>query len=145
MVDMHTKHGGAKRENEDRLYHIWRAMKRRCADKNDANYGGRGISVCKEWADDYSVFKEWAYNNGYDENADKGQCTIDRIDVDGNYEPSNCRWVDMVKQANNTRKSRYVDFQGRTMTIAEFSRAMNIKPTHAWYYINKFEKEINNE
>lgn len=143
MIKMHTKHGGAKRKNEERLYSIWRSMKRRCANKNDMNYGGRGISVCDEWQD-YQTFKEWAYNNGYDDKADKGQCTIDRINNDGNYEPSNCRWVDMVAQANNTRKSRYVDFQGRTMTIAEFSRVMNIKPTHAWYYINKFEKEINN-
>ena len=140
MTDMHTKHGGAKRNNEERLYHIWRSMKKRCTDKSDVNYGGRGISVCKEWMDDYSTFKEWAYNNGYDENADKGQCTIDRIDVNGNYEPNNCRWVDMVVQANNTRKSRYVNFQGRKMTIAEFARVMNIKPTHAWYYINKFDK-----
>ena len=140
MIKMHTKHGGAKRKNEERLYSIWRSMKRRCANRKDMNYGGRGISVCDEWQD-YQTFKEWAYNNGYDDKADKGQCTIDRINNDGNYDPSNCRWVDMVTQANNTRKSRYVDFQGRTMTIAEFSRVMNIKPAHARYYINKFEKE----
>ena len=67
------------------------------------NYGGRGISVCEEWSGEngYENFYLWAMSHGYDENAERGDCTIDRINNNGNYEPSNCRWVDMKVQNNN--------------------------------------------
>lgn len=96
------KHGGSK----DRLYSVWHGMLRRCyshSEKAYENYGGRGISVCEEWRHDYAVFKKWAYENGYDENAPFGECTIDRIDVNGNYEPSNCRWISNAEQQKNKR------------------------------------------
>ena len=140
---MHYVHGQAIRHNEGRLYNVWRAMKRRCNSPNDKRYsyyGGRGIKVCDEW-NDYKNFEKWAMANGYDENAQFGDCTIDRIDNDGNYEPSNCRWVNGTTQANNTRKNRYVEFQGKRLTIAEFARAMNIDNNHAWYYVDKFDRE----
>lgn len=92
----------------DRLYHVWQDMKRRCYSHNDRNYhnyGGRGISICDDWKDDYIAFKSWAYSNGYDENAPFGECTIDRIDVNGNYEPDNCRWITNVEQQKNKRPS----------------------------------------
>ena len=94
--------------SSDRLYHVWQDMKRRCCSPNDENYhnyGGRGISVCDKWKDDYAVFKNWAYSNGYDENAPFGECTIDRIDVNGNYEPDNCRWITNAEQQKNKRPS----------------------------------------
>lgn len=94
-------HGGAN----TRLYKVWLGIRKRCLNPNEPafhNYGGRGITVCKEWSD-YSVFREWALKSGYDENAPRGKCTIDRINVNGNYEPSNCRWVDMKIQRQNQR------------------------------------------
>lgn len=102
-------HGGAKHGKEERLYHIWKAMKARCTNPNNKSfprYGGRGIDVCDEWSKSYVSFKEWAMRNGYNPNAEYSKCTIDRIDNDGNYEPNNCRWVDMKIQVNNRSISK---------------------------------------
>jgi hypothetical protein len=92
--------------SDTRLYKVFRDMKTRCYNSNSPdykNYGGRGITICEEWLKDYLSFRNWAEANGYDENAKKMQCTIDRIDVNGNYEPSNCRWVSSKIQARNKR------------------------------------------
>ena len=96
-----TKHGG----RHTRLYHIWRGMKERCltiTHKDYANWGGRGIKICEEWLDDFNAFREWSLANGYEESL-----TIDRKNNDGNYEPSNCRWVTIQEQARNRRKPQY--------------------------------------
>lgn len=138
-----TKHNGAN----DRLYGIWKSMKRRCNSKRDkhySSYGGRGIKVCQEWSDDYQSFKEWAYQNGYDPCAEFQECTLDRIDNDGDYKPSNCRFVDKITQMNNMSTNRHVVFNGEKMTIAEFSRMLNIDPMRARYYIDKHEREVAN-
>ena len=101
------KTGNVKHDGRyDRLYHVYSNMKNRCYNQNSADYkyyGERGIHICKEWLDDYNVFKTWAYKAGYDDTAKKGQCTIDRIDPNGNYEPLNCRWTDMTTQNRNKR------------------------------------------
>lgn len=106
------------RKTNKRLYNVWRHMKERCEksySKDYKRYGARGICVCDEWQD-FDSFLAWAISHGYDSDAPYGQCTIDRIDVNGNYEPANCRWVDIKTQDNNRRprtvkrdcKGRYV-------------------------------------
>jgi hypothetical protein len=105
MKDKLTKHDGSR----TKLYKVWTSMKQRCHNSADAkfhHYGGRGIKVCDEWMHNFGAFFEWAMANGYDETAPRGQCTIDRINNDGNYEPSNCRWTTMAEQNRNQRPRR---------------------------------------
>jgi len=85
--EANIKHGG----RGTRLYNIWKAMKQRCIDPNTINYkhyGGKGITVCKEWINDFDTFREWALSNGYND-----KMTIDRIKTDKNYNPDNCQWL----------------------------------------------------
>ena len=93
----------------DRLYDIWKSMRYRCynlkcADYDD--YGGRGIIMCDEWKNSYKSFHDWGYANGYDPNAKRNECTIDRIDTNGNYTPSNCKWSNQTEQNINRRKQK---------------------------------------
>lgn len=102
-----------------RIYSIWQCMKRRCYDKNGDHflyYGGRGITVCDEWVDNFVSFYEWAMSNGYN-----NLLTIDRKDVNGNYEPSNCRWVSQVVQQRNRTNNKMINYNGQTMCLAEWS------------------------
>lgn len=87
-----------------RLYVIWRSMKGRIkypSTNSYERYGGRGIRVCEEWENDFSKFSDWALSHGYSEDL-----TLDRIDPDGDYEPSNCRWATWSEQARNRSKRR---------------------------------------
>lgn len=96
-------------KSRSRLYGVWHGMVNRCTNPNTINYndyGGRGIKVCEEWLNSFQLFSEWATVNGYDEQAPRGQCTLDRIDPDGDYSPQNCRWVDMKTQINNRRNKK---------------------------------------
>lgn len=114
--DDRTIHGGVA--NKERLFGIWMGMRRRCSDKNNIGYeryGGRGIIVCKEWDNDYAVFREWALANGY-----KDGLTIDRINFDGNYCPDNCRWVTPTQQTRNTSYNRYEEIDGVTKSVAQW-------------------------
>ena len=108
-----------------RLFNIWMSMKQRCYNANKQHYdcyGGRGITVCDEWKHDFQAFHDWAMKNGYSDDL-----TIDRINHDGNYEPSNCRWSSLKKQANNKRNNCLVEYKGQVYTIAELSDIYGIK------------------
>lgn len=97
---------------------IWRCNNPRS--KDYANYGGRGITVCPEWIK-YENFKEWAIHNGY-----KEDLTIDRIDVNGNYEPSNCRWIPLAEQQRNRRNNVFLDYCRVRKTQSEWARLLGV-------------------
>lgn len=111
-------------DNNRRLRNILSGIKKRCYNKNAINYkyyGERGIVVCDEWKNDTESFIKWSILNGYRE-----ELSIDRIDVNGNYEPSNCRWVDNYKQANNKSDTLYIEYLGKTKSLAEWCKEFNI-------------------
>lgn len=114
--------------SHSKIRSIWKNMISRCENpkrKQYKDYGGRGITVCEEWHD-LQTFAEWAYTNGFDENAEHHQCTLDRIDVNGNYEPSNCRFVDMKVQCRNKRYNHLIEYNGVVKTLAEWSEITGI-------------------
>lgn len=111
-------------ETKSRLYSAWLNMKARCLRKSSReyeNYGGRGISVCKEWIESYETFRDWAMNNGYN-----NSLTLDRIDVNGNYCPENCRWITNKEQQNNRRNNVKYTFNGETLTLSQWSDKLGI-------------------
>ena len=110
---------------KNRLYRIWADMKRRCKNSdrpNYKNYGGKGIRVCQEWENSFDSFREWALNNGYSDDL-----SIDRIDNDGNYEPSNCRWATAKEQANNKRNNLHIKYKGETRTLAQWCEVFGLE------------------
>ena len=118
-----------------RLYKCYNHMINRCHNSSNIqykDYGGRGITVCEEWKNDFISFYNWAMSNGY-----KDDLTIDRIDVNGNYEPNNCRWVNKYLQANNKRNNVYITCNNETLTIVQWSNRLNI---NYWNIRRKIQK-----
>ena len=121
LLSLRSKHGMFG----TRIYGIWSSIKQRCFNKNAEKYkiyGGRGITMCEEWKD-FKVFYEWSKNNGYEDDL-----TIDRIDSNGNYCPENCKWSTQREQQNNRRNNHLITYNGKTQTIAQWSRELNFKP-----------------
>ncbi|MCL6479319.1 MAG: AP2 domain-containing protein [Peptococcaceae bacterium] len=117
------KHGLTMNKERLRLYNIWSAMKARCQNPNNStyhSYGGRGIKVCDEWLE-FKPFYEWAISNGYNDGL-----TIDRRDNNGNYEPSNYRWVTPKEQSKNTRRNHPISYNGQTKLLSEWSKELGI-------------------
>lgn len=117
-----TTHGKAN----TRLYSTWCNMKQRCYNPKNTefdSYGGRGIIMCQEWQE-FLPFYNWAMGNGYQDNL-----TIDRINNNGNYEPSNCRWINYKTQANNTRRNHLITYKNETKTMTEWAEIKNISYT----------------
>lgn len=114
-----TKMNTTHNQTNTRLYMTWQDMKKRCSNPKSIgyhNYGGRGIKVCEEWKNDFQSFYDWAMANGYTD-----ELTIDRIDVNGNYEPNNCRWATIKEQGFNRRNNHLLTFNGITKTMMEWS------------------------
>jgi hypothetical protein len=131
LAQRNTTHGGAA----TRLYNIWHSLKGRCYNPNALaffNYGGRGISVCDAWRHDFIAFRDWALTTGYSDNL-----TIDRIDSNGDYEPSNCRWATREQQnKENNRRLRAVirndtDFYPRITASADATGVSKSNIHHA--------------
>lgn len=138
-----------------RIYYIWKAMKQRCYNVKHVeyfNYGGRGIKVCNEWLDKgngFSNFYNWAIENGY-----KEDLSIDRINVNGNYEPNNCKWIPFKNQCENKTTSHYISYNGQTHTMKQWSVILNINydkirqrikhniPKELWFYKGRINKKI---
>lgn len=119
-----------------KLYHVWHAMKKRCKNPNNMNYGGRGITFYSEW-EKAENFCEWALNNGYHEGLE-----LDRIDVNGDYCPENCRWVDRKTNAQNQRRALLLTANGETMCAAEWERILGVNKGNVAGWVHKCGKEF---
>lgn len=123
------------RLSKTRLHHIWRNIKQRCYNPNEwcyKHYGGRGIKVCEEWKNNFMAFHDWAIANGYDENAEFGKCTIDRIDGNGDYSPENCRWVDFKMQQRNKCNSVLITYHGQTKNLIDWASELEMPISTIW-------------
>lgn len=123
VSESNTKHGDCT----TRLYHIYRGMLNRCTNPNNYGYhwyGGRGIRVCDEWQGNkgYESFKAWALVNGYND-----EQTIERIDVDGNYCPDNCKWIPQNEQAHNRRSSRVYEVDGKRQDLSQWAKDYGVE------------------
>jgi hypothetical protein len=119
-----TTHGHASDYRVTPEYKCWRGIKQRCLNKNDrkfALYGGRGISICDRWKNSFEHFLE---DVGF--RPTPGH-SIDRINTNGNYEPTNCRWATISEQNNNMNSNRFVEFRGQSKTITQWSRIVGIR------------------
>jgi hypothetical protein len=115
-----TKHG----MTGTRLYIIWKHMTQRCENPNVEryrSYGGRGICVCKEWRENAVAFINWAKSHGYSE-----ELSLDRIEVNGNYEPKNCRWIAKKEQAKNKTTNRLITINGEGHCLSDWARISGI-------------------
>lgn len=130
-----TRHGMSSDGNGKftRPYSIWCGMRQRCYYRKHVRwgcYGGRGIAVCDDWMK-FESFWKWAECNGYQDDL-----TLDRIDNDGNYEPSNCRWVTAKEQNNNSRNCRFIEFRGQIKTLRQWADDLGIGRSRLSYRIN---------
>lgn len=129
--------------SKTKLYKVWDTFNQRCYNPNDRNYknyGARGINVCDEWRNNFKAFYDWSYTNGYKEEkleSGRNKWTIDRIDVNGDYSPENCRWVTMKEQCNNRRSNNFITIDGQTKTLANWGDKYNLKIGTIWSRIKR--------
>lgn len=138
LIKFNTKHGLRKTP----LYKTWCGMKERCCNpksRNYKNYGGRGIKVCKEWMDCFKCFYDWAISNGYSE-----ELYLDREQNDGDYCPSNCRWITQKQNCRNTRKNRNISYNGVNICVSEWAEKLGINRSLISDRLNKLNWSIEN-
>lgn len=114
---------------ETPLYSVWCGMKNRCYNahyKHYDRYGGRGISMCDEWKNSFESFRDWAFSVGYDASKSGKEQSLDRIDVNGNYCPENCRWVDFLTQQRNRGDTVYVIDGDKKIPARQFTEENKI-------------------
>lgn len=126
-LEMKKYSGVPENYSKTRIFRIFNGMHTRCENKNSThykNYGARGICVCKEWSgkDGFFNFFKWSMANGYSD-----VLSIDRIEVNGNYEPSNCRWVTMGEQMSNRRCSLNYNYKGSLYPLSEICKMEDLK------------------
>ena len=105
-------------------------MLSRCYNENTPSYkkyGARGIKVCDEWRHSFEAFKDWAFASGFSESLERSECSLDRIDVNGDYSPENCRWADAFVQANNRRNTIYIKYKGETKSLSALVKEFGVK------------------
>lgn len=127
-------------KSNTRLYHTWQQAKDRCYNKNNKDYqdyGGRGIAVCQEWKDDFIAFYDWATENGY-----RDDLTLNRVDVNSNYTPDNCRWLTIKQQNRNKRNNKNYTINGETKCLAEWCEILNLKYNRIYNRIHKYHWPI---
>ena len=128
-------HGGKPRSGATRLYRIWSAMRERCRRHDNVsypNYGGRGIDVCPEWKESFTAFRDWAMSNGY-----SSELSLDRIENDLDYSPSNCKWSTKSEQARNTRSNRFVTIGCVTLCVVDWCKELSISPSTVYRRVKK--------
>ena len=128
QAELNTTHGLSR----TKAYRTFHGMKQRCYNTNNPeykNYGGRGIKICDEWLNDVSKFWEWVLENGWDENKSRDDQSIDRINVNGNYCPENCRIIPMSQQHYNRTDTHYITVNGITKTLQEWSDMYGVSPS----------------
>jgi len=124
-AEANTTHGMARHGKQHHVYRIWAAMLERCGNPNNKSYkdyGGRGITVCKEWHNS-AIFINWALASGW-----KKGLSIDRIDNNSNYEPDNCRWVTSKENNRNRRSNHLISFDGKIQTMGQWAEELNMSP-----------------
>lgn len=127
-------------QSKTKLYRVYKNVINRCYNKNHdhyKHYGGRNIKMCDEWLNDFMSFYNWAYDNGYTD-----MLTIDRIDNNGNYEPNNCRWVDMSVQSNNKRNTVYLTYNNKTQSMKQWANELGLNYEHFRYRIRNKSMSI---
>lgn len=125
-IKRNTTHG----MSNTRLYGLWNDIKRRCYNTNDVSYksyGARGIKMCEEWKNNFQSFADWAYKTGYDAMAQRGEYTIERIDINKDYSAENCTWKTIAEQQRNKRSTKKYSYKGKCYTLSELENLSGIK------------------
>lgn len=131
QIDRRVKH----RKTGTPLFNVWQNIKSRCFCKSNPcfhYYGGRGITVCDEWKNNFQAFYDWAMANGYDDNL-----TIDRINVNGNYEPNNCRWTTWEEQSFNKNDTHFLEYMGIKKPLTVWAREKGLNPSTLLYRLKR--------